>query len=163
MYAVYGVARDDVALPRRRAADGVVRSGYLHPVFTITKIFGARGVRTNVVARDLVAIGCDNDAARSIARDHVALRRRRAADGVFRCLEGDHAEVLVSEVLGAGGVRAYVIARDLVVHGVLAVHGYTVLFVAGDYVAPRYLRTTDDVTGSIVDEHAGIPVPQVLG
>src|SRR5262249_35106165 len=113
------VAADDVAGSRprraRQAADGVVRG----PSDTDTVIGVAQGVQavgagTDVVALDEVAGGrraVEVDAAVAVAGDQVAVRRRRAADGVVGRVD-EEARVGVAFGRHAGDVGAEVVGPD---------------------------------------------------
>ena len=113
------MAGDDVACSNRAATDGVGRgvAATDDAAVVVAQRGSAGGVQADVVADDYVAgrAGAPQlDAGPAVARNHVAVGRRGAANGVVGRLDVDTV-LAVAGSCGAGGRQADVVAGDQVV------------------------------------------------
>ena len=117
VYAVARVERDDVSLVGAGAADPVVvgSSLYFHAIVRAVPTIEQTGrVGADVVALDDVVVRVDLDAL-EVVRDHVACRRRRAADRVVAARDDREPDVAVARSGRAVGQKADPVALDDVV------------------------------------------------
>ncbi len=121
---------------------------------------GVHGVSRNL---DRPGVWGDADTVAGVEGDDVALARLRASYSVTLRGVNKHAVAPVSDGNGAAGVRADVVAPNLVDRGPGTGDVNAVAVVAGDDVARPGRRPADRVAGRAVDVHAVAGVAQVGG